>query len=274
MPGRPRQAPAEFAPPRPTSSPRKSVRRPFLLAALLLARSAGAAEPPLPDAARAAMLAAFRQQVGALDAAIAAAPNDPALYSQRGDRNLFLARFGPAVADFERMIALDPALDAPHWRLGIAYYFNGQFAQSARQFAKYHTHDGRDRENGLWKFLGDVPVLGLAAARRAMLAYTRFDREPFPDLYQLFAGTQSTEQFFAGLGRRQLTDNAQVMFFAHYYAGLHEDLHGHREPALTHLRAAVASPWGRTAEGGPAYMWQVARLHLELISSRPDRPAP
>ncbi len=42
---------------------------------------------------------------------------------------------------------------------------------------------------------------------------------------------------------------------------------GHRTEALALLHAAVASPWGRTAEGGPTYLWQVARLHLETISA-------
>jgi len=244
------------------------MRHSILALHLLIAPAAVvAAEPPIPAAERATMLAGFRQEVVTLTRAIEKSPGEAPLYSRRGDRRLFLGDFAPAVADFEKMIALDPTLDAPHWRLGIAYYFTGQFAKSARQFEKYHGYDSGDRENGLWKFLGDVPVIGRDRARAAMLAYHRFDREPFPDLYALFAGTKTTREFFAGLEARRLTGIDRVMFFAHYYAGLHEDLLGNRARALELLHAAVANSWGRTAENGPAYMWQIARLHYEKLAA-------
>jgi lipoprotein NlpI len=238
-----------------------------LLGALALAFTvASAAEPPLSTTERETLLAPYRTQLVTLTRAIAETPLAPSLYSRRGDRHLFLGDFPAAVADFEQMITLDPALDAPHWRLGIAYYFTGQFAASSRQFEKYHTHENRDRENGLWKFLADIRLVGLEHDRAAMLPYTRFDREPFPSLYTLYAGRLTTAEFFADLATRRLTSDPAVMFFAHYYAGLHESLLGRRPEALAFLRSAVASPWGRTAEGGPAYMWQVARLHFETLS--------
>jgi len=232
--------------------------------------AADAGEPPLPPAERARMLAELVEQVIALDRAIAASPHEVALHSRRGDSHLFLAHFARAVADFEKMIALDPGQDAPHWRLGIAYYFNGQYAASARQFGKYHAYDGRDRENGIWKFLSDAKLLGLGPARRAMLVYSRFDREPFPALYELLAGLKTTDDFFSGLKERGLADDPRVMFFAKYYAGLHEEMLGNHDRALALLGEAVASRWGRTAEGGPAYMWQMARLHFEMLETLVD----
>ena len=213
------------------------------------------------------MLAEFTQQETTLTTSLAKSPDDLALLSRRGDRRVFLGRFAEAIADFEKMIALDPATDAPHWRLGIAYHFAGRFADSSRQFAKYHAYDDRDRENGIWKFLADARTAGLAAARRAMLPYTRFDREPFPTLYEMFAGRTPTDAFLADLKTRGLDRDDRVMFFAHYYAGLNEQWLGRRLRALELLRLAVASPWGRTAEGGPAYMWQCARLHFEKLSA-------
>ena len=239
------------------------------LLAIIVPATAPAADSPITADERTNMIAGFAADVAALNQAIAEAPRDATLYSRRGDRHLFLGHFSEAVADFEKMIALDPAHDAPHWRLGIAYYFAGQFAKSSRQFEKYHAHDGGDRENGIWKFLADVKILGLAPARRAMLAYTRFDREPFPSLYGMFAGAMTTDDFLTAMKARQLAENSRVMFFAHYYAGLHEEILGHHERALALLREAVASAWGRTAESGPAYMWQVARLHREKLAASP-----
>jgi tetratricopeptide (TPR) repeat protein len=234
-----------------------------ILLAFAWAITALADEPPLPVEARAKMLREFTEQIRKLDAAIAEAPGAVILYSQRGDAHLFLGHFAEAVADFEKMIALDPTQDAPHWRLGIAYYFAADFAKASRQFEKYHAHDGGDRENGIWKFLGDVKTLGLEPGRRAMLVYTRFDREPFPALYAMFSGEKTSAELFAELQEKKLTDNESVMFFANYYAGLNEELLGHHEAALALLGKAVASPLGLRAE--PTYMWQVARMHYERL---------
>jgi lipoprotein NlpI len=226
-----------------------------------------AADAPLPSVNRATMLTQYDEQIVALSRAIETSPDEVVLYSRRGDCHLFLGKFPAAVRDFETMISLDPAQDAPHWRLGIAYYFTGQFAKSAKQFEKYHAHDGRDRENGIWKFLADVNVIGIEAARRVMFSYTRFDREPFPSLYEMFAGTKSTAEFFDAIKARKLDGDPKVMFFAHY-SGLYEEILGEKEKAFALLSAAVASPWGRSGEGAPVYMWQVARLHYEMRSTR------
>jgi tetratricopeptide (TPR) repeat protein len=213
---------------------------------------------------RAPMMEQFTDELKDLDAALASSPDSIRLLSQRGDCHLFLGHFAQAVADFERTIALDSSLDAPHWRLGIAYCFNGQFAKSARQFEKYHAYDGRDRENGIWKFLAQASADGLERARAEMLIYTRFDREPFPSLYEMFAGKRTPDEVLAEITRKGLDDETQVVFFGNYYAGLDEAILGHRERALELLEKAVALPQAR-APGGPGYMWQVARLHWERL---------
>ncbi len=135
------------------------------LGALLSLVTLHAAEPEAWPAWRAPMLAKFTDELKELNTALVAAPDAVALLSRRGDYQVFLGHFKEAVADYERMIALDPAQDAPHWRLGIAYYFNGQFAKSARQFEKYHEYDGRDRENGIWKFLAQARAEARKSAR-------------------------------------------------------------------------------------------------------------
>ncbi len=233
---------------------------------LLLGGAGGAADAePLAEEERARMMAKWKEQVAAGEAALAKQPGAVGEYSARGDAHLFLGEFREAVADFEKMIALDAAQDAPHWRLGIAYYFAGDFAKSARQFEKYHAYDGRDRENGIWKFLAQAKADGVEKARAEMLVYARFDREPFPALYEMFAGKKTPDEVLAEIERKGLADNGGVLFFANYYCGLGEELLGHRARALELLQKAVASPPGRGAPGGPGYMWQVARLHWERL---------
>ena len=157
-------------------------------------------------------------EIAACNAALLKDPASITRFSRRGDAHLFLGEPEEAVKDFERMIALDPAQDAPHWRLGIAYYFAGDFTKSQRQFEKYHAYDNGDRENGIWKFLAQAHHDKLDKARSEMLVYTDFDREPFPELYAMFAGQRSAEDVFAEIGQKGLADDERVMFFACYYA--------------------------------------------------------
>jgi tetratricopeptide (TPR) repeat protein len=207
----------------------------------------------------------FSADLQRLDAALQARPDSVSLRSRRGDTHLLLGQFAEAIADFERTIALDPAEDAPHWRLGIAYYFAGQWEKSSRQFAKYHAYDGHDRENGIWKFLADAAAHGVEPARKEMLNYAKFDREPFPELYDLLAGKLTAEALTKDLTERGLLKQPEVKFFADYYGGLNEELLGHHEAALAKLHTAVfESPMAR-GEEAPSYMWQVARVHYAWL---------
>ncbi|MES2570363.1 MAG: hypothetical protein V4710_09970 [Verrucomicrobiota bacterium] len=227
------------------------MRLPFFLLALAIStRLLFATEPGAPET----VPLAFK------------APDSIPLLSSRGDSHLFAERFAEAVADFEKMIALDPGQDAPHWRLGIAYYFAGDFEKSARQFEKYHAYDGRDRENGIWKFLADARRDGIEKARGRMLVYSAFDREPFPALYEMLAGKKSGAEVLAEMERKELSANSSVQFFAHYYIGLHEELLGHHDSAAAHLEKAVTVYAGQQPSTSASYMWKVARLHAAAMA--------
>lgn len=231
---------------------------------LLFAAFAAVAAEPIAPEERAKMMASFEQVVR--DASLESKTGDALVraLSQRGDAYQFLGKAKEAVADFEKMIALDPSQDAPHWRLGIAYYFAGDFAKSAKQFEKYHAYDNRDRENGVWKFFAQAKVDGIEKARKEMLEYTRFDREPFPAVYEMLAGKKTGAEVLAELEKKNLKDDALVMFFAHYYIGWNAQLHGQPD-AKEHFAKAVALAMKAGAGGGPGYMGQVARLHLESM---------
>jgi lipoprotein NlpI len=220
-----------------------------------------AADPEWPDW-RAPLIEKLVGQLKEVDGKLTKTPDDVGLLSRRGDLYLFLGAFPEAVADFERMIEKDPSLDAPHWRLGIAYYFTGQFAKSAKQFEKYHAYDGHDRENGIWKFLAQEKVDGIAKARAEMLTYNEFDREPFPALYEMYAGKRTPEEVFAEIEKKGLTKDQQVMFFGNYYTGLYQAMSGQRQHALELLRKAVDIMPGPDT----VYMWNVARLHWERLT--------
>jgi len=208
----------------------------------------------------------FGDQERTLSAVIAKMPRSVSLLSKRGDTRLFQGNFAGAVSDYREMIALDPTQDAPHWRLGIAYYFSGSYAIAAAQFEKYHAYDGRDRENGVWKFFCQARAEGIEAARKGLLVYTQFDREPFPSLYEMLAGKLDSKAFLEQLQARGLGKERQVQFFAKYYAGLYEALFGDKAQGMTWLEEAVALFNVETADrSGPGYMWHAARLQLEAL---------
>ncbi len=239
------------------------MRFPCLL--LLLARIAFAADAPIPADLRAKMIASFEATRTEATEALAKEPASTEWLTRRGDARLFLGDAKGAVADFEKEIALDPSHDAAHWRLGIAYLFAGEPAKSAKQFEKYHAYDDRDRENGVWQFFGNARVVGLEKARTQMLGYTKFDREPFPAIYDMLAGKKTGAEVLAEMEKKSLGENAAVMFFAHYYIGLNEELLGHKDAARDHLAKAVSLAMKSNARGGPGYMGQVARLHYEAL---------
>ena len=208
-----------------------------------------------------------------LSAALQQNPNSVSLYSRRGDVRLFQGRYADAVKDFEKMIALDPLQDAPHWRLGIAYYFAGEFAKSARQFEKYHAYDGRDRENGIWKCMAQARAESLEAARDHLLEYPAVDREPFVELYELFAGQRTAEKVLKQYGPKAEVANRTVQFFALYYSGVFTALTGNRSDGLKWVKEAVAlfTPDTAAEPGAPGYMWQVARLHAGILEADPRK---
>jgi lipoprotein NlpI len=209
----------------------------------------------------------YQAQEKALSGVLEKMPPSQSLLSRRGDARVFLGDFKGAVADYEGMIALDPSQDAPHWRLGIAYYFAGSYEKAARQFEKYHAYDARDRENGVWKFFSQIRGENLEAARKGLLVYTQFDREPFPAVYKMLAGGLKPAEVLEEMTRKGLEGEPQVQFFAKYYAGLYEFSTGQKELGLQWVREAMAIfPPAAVDRGGPGYMWHAARLHAKQLA--------
>ena len=202
------------------------------------------------------------------DTELAKTPDNVDLLSRRGDIHLFAGNFKKSISDFEKMIKLDPSTDAPHWRLGIAYYYANKFKKGMDQFAKYHAYDAVDRENGVWKFFCQANLESIEKAAGDMLPYTRFDRHPFPAIYDLLAGKDGTtpETILDAAKDSKESQSAKVRryFFAHLYIGMWHEIHGDKEKALHHVRLATANQYGLSTR---TYMWQVARIHYEQLSA-------
>ncbi len=200
-------------------------------------------------------------------------PQNVSLYSRRGDVRFFRGEFKEAVQDYEKMVELDPSLETSHWRRGIAYFYAERYKDAARQFEIYHTFDDVDRENGIWRYLSQAKAYGLEKAREGLLKYGKDDREPFPDVYRLFAGKATGEEIIRRITAAEISDDDREkrLFYARLYIGLNEFIEGRDRSALEHLRKAVANRRGREAGYGPNYMWHVARVHREMLERKGSR---
>jgi len=216
------------------------------------------------------------ETIGRLTGEIAKTPGNFDLYSRRGDALFFRGKFTEAVADYEKMVELQPDVETSHWRKGIAYFYAKRYKEAARQFENYHSFDNVDRENGIWRYLSQTKALGRDKAREGLLKYEKDDREPFPDVYRLFAGGLTADELLKKIRAAELTprDRDQRLFYAELYVGLNEFVEGRLESAEKHLDHAAKNEWGAQAGSGPGWMWHVARVHRDLLAAeREAKPA-
>jgi len=211
--------------------------------------------------------ARFDEDVARLTDLIEKAAESVDVYSQRGDAYFFRGKFVEAVADYEKMVELKPDLETSHWRKGIACFYAKRYKDAAKQFEIYHSFDNVDRENGIWRYLSQTKALGREKAREGLLKYEKDDREPFPDVYRLFAGEITGEELLKKINTAKISDQQrqQRLFYAELYVGLNEFVEGRLESAEQHLGLAAKNAWGSNAGGGPGYMWHVARVHHDLL---------
>ena len=75
-----------------------------------------------------------REAVETLTRALAISPDNAALYTERGHREVPLREFARARADLSRAATLDPKNMAAYYHLGLAHYFLGEFPEAAAAF--------------------------------------------------------------------------------------------------------------------------------------------
>lgn len=236
---------------------------------LTLSSTVTAADPeehPLSNERRDRLQTALQQRTKQLSKTIDDSPTVGA-HSQRGDAYFFLGDFDRALADYEKMVELNPDSGASHWRRGIARFYAKKYPAAAKQFEEYHSFDNVDRENGIWRYLSQHRAYGIEKAREGLLKYEKTDREPFPAVYQLFAGKLTPQQIEKQIADADIDDEERSKreFYAHLYIGLNHAIEGRDAEAIKHLRKSTANTWGPGGGYGPSYMWHVGRLHYDLL---------
>lgn len=197
--------------------------------------------------------------------AIAEKPDFMAAFYLRGREQFRLARIQESIADFDRQIALDPNSEPRHWERGIAYYYAGEFEKGAKQFELYQTYHDNDVENSVWRYLCMARELGVKKARETMLPIKNDRRVPMMQVFEMFRGTLQPAEVLQAAEADSPTEEvlAARLFYAHLYLGLFYEANGNEPQAQKYIFLAADK---RNAERRVnRYMWDVARIHADLI---------
>lgn len=194
-------------------------------------------------------------------------PDDAAAYQRRGVARFKAGMVKESIADFDKHIELRPEAKVSHWQRGISYYYAGRYDEGRRQFEGYQTFDSNDVENAVWRYLCQAKAEGTAKARADLLKIGPDKRVPMRQVYELFAGRLKPADVLkaARAGDSPPEQLNRQLFYAHLYLGLYYEAEGDRAKALEHLtRAADEHRIGH-------YMWDVARVHRDILRRRPVR---
>lgn len=222
---------------------------------------------PLNEKQRTEIVEKNRKVIEEMNRKISANPKQPGFYSRRGDAHFFLGEFAEAVNDYDKMVELDPELEAGNWQRGIAYFYAKQYENGAKQFDLYRSIDNLDRENGIWRYFCQVKAFGFDKAKKTLLKYKKDDREPFPSVYKLFSGKITAKEILKKIEKADVSDKEREKryFYAYLYIGLNQALENKPEQAKNYLKKCITNQWGSKGGYGPNYMWHVGRLHYELL---------
>ncbi len=195
---------------------------------------------------------------------------DPAagqLWHLRGCSQFKAGKIAESIADFDKYIALVPKAKVSHWQRGISYYYAGRWDDGIAQFEGYQSFDSNDVENAVWRFMCMARKDGIAKARNSILKIGDDKRVPMRQVYDLYAGKLKVDDVMAaakaGAPSKDLLN--RQLFYAHLYVGIYHELEGSKKLALEHLQKAAAEH--RIGH----YMWDVARVHRDLLRKQLEK---
>lgn len=182
----------------------------------------------------------------------------PAYYF-RGREKFRTGDIKGSVADFDKLVELDPKSESRQWERGIALYYAGDFERGAKQFVLYQTFHDQDVENSVWRWLCQTRFEGREKATAAMLPIERDTRVPMMEVYDLFRGKGTIEQVMAAVeaGPKVGPNATWSRFYANLYVGLYLEATGDEAKAKPYILAAADKYKVNH------YMWDVAAIHAK-----------
>ena len=208
----------------------------------------------------------LEQSLADYDKLIELQPEDANAHQRRGIARFKLGQFKESVADFDKELKLRPAGKPYHWQRGIALYYAGDYKAGREQFELHKTVNPGDVENAAWHFLCVAKESGVDAARKALIPVVGDSRIPMAKIHDLFAGTANDDDVMraAIVGNPDPDELKDRLFYAHLYVGLYHEAIGDAAGAKQHIDLAA------TNYRQNHYMGWVARVHAKLL----EKPAP
>lgn len=204
-------------------------------------------------------MCAESSEVQRVTAMIESSGGTAALYNRRGEANFRAGSIDASIADFDRAIRLEPALEPHHWQRGVSYYYAGRYEDGYKQFELHQTVNPNDVENGVWRFLCRARANGVEDARAHMLPISGDSRVPMAEIWRLFQGKGTVEDVFRAAERGSGSALENPLFYAHLYVGLYYEALDQGAQASEHIRKAAEAP------GATHYMGDVARVHARML---------
>jgi lipoprotein NlpI len=205
----------------------------------------------------------YKNAVADFSAVVALDPKDASAWQRRGVAHFKAGQIDASIRDFDKFIELRPAQKVSHWQRGISYYYAGRYDDGRQQFEGYQDFDSNDVENAVWRLMCMAKKDGMAKARKGILKIGDDRRVPMRQVYDLFKGDLKPDDVLAAAraGNPPKEQLNQRLFYAYHYVGIYYDLAGDRKKALADMEQAVAH---RICH----YMWDVARIHRDLLAKK------
>jgi lipoprotein NlpI len=183
-------------------------------------------------------------------------------YQFRGLVRFKAGQIKESIADFDEYIKRVPKAKISHWQRGISYYYAAEYENGRKQFEGYQDFDSNDVENAVWRFMCMVRADGIDKARKTILKIGDDRRVPMRQVYDLYKGDLKPDDVLAAAnaGKVGPSQRNSQLFYAHLYVGIYYDLVNDKKKAFDHVnKAAEEHRIGH-------YMWDVARIHRDMLS--------
>ncbi|HWA99170.1 MAG TPA: tetratricopeptide repeat protein [Pirellulales bacterium] len=245
---------------------RRAIAVTVWLVVIALARGARADEPRsidqrLADGRLAAAQGRHAEAVADYSRVLELDPKLAGAWQARGVEYFKLGQIDASIADFDRFLELMPEKAPQHWQRGIALYYAGRYADGRKQFELHQTVNPDDVENAAWHFLCTAREMGVDEARKRLIPVGPDRRVPMAEIYELFAGRATADDVLAAAERGPASDaqRQEQRFYAHLYLGLYDEAMGDTAGAREQIALA--------AEKFPSdhYMGDVARVHAARL---------
>lgn len=227
-----------------------------------------AAEPKEPN--NYFLRARFQELMGKREAALAdytklleVAPQAREVFYHRAIILFLLGRIPESAADFDTFIAAQPDRVPALWQRGIVLYYAGRYEDGRKQFETHRTVNPADVENSTWHFLCVAREKGVEVARQQLIPVTGDSRVPMAEILELYAGKGTPEKVMEKVAGAKIDPAAKPaqLLYSHLYLALYFEATGNPALRRSHLEKAVETNLKNE------YMWEVARVHLELLKS-------